>query len=77
MNWLTAIVVYFLIWWLMLFAVLPCGVQREENPETGHDPGAPVKTHLWAKIGATTLLSAVVWLLAYWLITSPWISFRH
>ena len=77
MSLSTSIAIYFLIWWVMLFAVLPWGVQREENPEPGHDPGAPVKTHLWAKIGATTLLSAVVWLLAYWLITSPWITFRH
>ena len=38
----------------MLFAVLPWGVRREENPEPGHDPGAPAKTHLWAKVIATT-----------------------
>ena len=44
MNWITGVVVYFLIWWLVLFAVLPWGVQREENPQPGHDPGAPVQS---------------------------------
>lgn len=77
MNWLTGFVVYFLIWWVTLFAVLPWGVRREENPEPGHDPGAPANPRLWTKIGATTALSAVIWLLAYWLITSSWITFRH
>ena len=50
MNLADGLVVYFLIWWVMLFAVLPWGVRREENPEPGHDPGAPMKTHLWTKV---------------------------
>ena len=77
MSVLTGFVVYFLIWWVVLFAVLPWGIQRQEDPEPGHDPGAPVRTHLWAKIGATSLISAVLWAAAFWLIQSPWISFRH
>ena len=38
----TAIAIYFLIWWIVLFAVLPWGVraQGEESPP-GTDPGAP------------------------------------
>ena len=76
MNLLTAFVVYFLIWWVMLFAVLPWGVRREENPEPGHDPGAPAKPMLWKKVGATTLIAGLLWLVAYWLITASWISFR-
>jgi predicted secreted protein len=76
MTWFTGIVVYFLIWWTILFAVLPWGVKRDESPMPGHDPGAPVRSYLWAKIAATTGVSAVLWLVAYWLITAPWISFR-
>lgn len=76
MNWLTGFVVYFLIWWTILFAVLPWGVRRDDNPEAGHDPGAPVKPYLWRKVAATTLLSALLWLVAYWLITASWLSFR-
>ena len=58
MNWLTGFVVYFLIWWTILFAVLPWGVRREENPEPGHDPGAPARPMLWKKVGATTVVRA-------------------
>ena len=76
MSWLTGVVVYLLIWWLTLFAVLPFGVRREDNPEVGHDPGAPQQPHLWAKVGATTVISGLLWGVAYWLITAPWLSFR-
>ena len=37
----TAIAIYFLIWWIMLFAVLPWGVrsQGEEGCAPGHRSG--------------------------------------
>lgn len=76
MTWFTGFVVYFLIWWTILFAVLPWGVRREENPEPGHDPGAPARPYLWIKVGVTTVVAGLLWLVAYWLITAPWISFR-
>jgi predicted secreted protein len=76
MNLLTGFVVYFLIWWTILFAVLPWGVSREENPEPGHDPGAPARPMLWKKVGATTVIAGLLWLVAWWLISASWISFR-
>ena len=40
MNPVSAVVVFIVIWWLVLFMVLPFGVRRTESPEMGHDPGA-------------------------------------
>jgi predicted secreted protein len=76
MTWFTGVVVYFLIWWTILFAVLPWGVRRDDDPKPGHDAGAPVRPYLWAKVGATTAIAAVLWGVAYWLITAPWLTFR-
>ncbi|MFL6810529.1 MAG: DUF1467 family protein [Bradyrhizobium canariense] len=61
----TAIAIYFLIWWIMLFAVLPWGV-RSQGPEgaegaPGTDPGAPTVPRLKAKLLWTTIASGVVW----------------
>ena len=58
----TAIAIYFLIWWIMLFAVLPWGVraQGEECPP-GTDPGAPTVPRLRAKLIWTTIAAGVVW----------------
>jgi predicted secreted protein len=61
MNWIGAFFIYIVVWWVVLFAVLPWGVQREENPELGHDPGAPAVTHLKKKLIATTLITFVLW----------------
>ena len=58
----TAIAIYFLIWWIMLFAVLPWGVSAQgEEGVPGTDPGAPTVPRLKAKLIWTTIASGVVW----------------
>ena len=47
MNWFSGILVYIVIWWLVLFMVLPVGVKRVETVEAGHDRGAPEKPAMW------------------------------
>jgi len=69
MQILTYVAIYFVIWWLCLFVVLPFGVrsQSAEGPVTdGTDPGAPIKTHTLAKLAATSVLALVVTVLAMW-----------
>ena len=69
----TAIAIYFLIWWLMLFAVLPFGVRSQEETRAGGgegivpgtDPGAPAIPRLWWKLLWTTVLSGVVFAILY------------
>ena len=45
MSLATSIAIYFIIWWTVLFAVLPWGVRSQEEAgevAKGTDPGAPV-----------------------------------
>lgn len=58
---ITQIFMYVVIWWLTLFVVLPWGVQRREQSEIGHDPGAPAHPMLYKKAIATTIIAAVIW----------------
>ncbi|MDO8533738.1 MAG: DUF1467 family protein [Xanthobacteraceae bacterium] len=63
MNIGLAIAIYFLIWWLVLFVVLPWGVRRQDEREEvvpGSDPGAPARPLLFKKAVATTLISAAI-----------------
>jgi len=62
MKWTTGIAIYFLIWWITLFAVLPFGVksQHEAETEPGTDPGAPVLHRMFQKVIWTTLVSAAI-----------------
>jgi predicted secreted protein len=69
----TAIAIYFLIWWLTLFAVLPWGVRsQQEDGEMapGTDPGAPVLPRLVAKLVWTTVVASSIFGVAYWLYVS-------
>ena len=65
MNPVSAVVVFIVIWWLVLFMVLPFGVRRTESPEMGHDPGAPVKPMLWRMAAVTTSISFVLFAIVY------------
>jgi predicted secreted protein len=65
MNVVSAVVVFIVIWWLVLFMVLPFGVRRTETPEAGHDPGAPLKPMLWRKAAATTAIATVLFSIVY------------
>lgn len=57
----TALAIYFLIWWLTLFAVLPWGVSGHgEDATPGTDPGAPRFPYLKAKLAWTTAVSSVI-----------------
>ena len=64
----TGVAIYFLIWWIVLFAVLPWGVRgQHESGEVipGTDPGAPAMPKLRSKLVWTTLVSAVIFAACY------------
>jgi predicted secreted protein len=78
MDWFTGIVLYLLIWWLVLFAVLPIGTHSEPEPDAASGwRGAPSRSRIGRKMLATTLVAALVWGGCAALIESNWISFRH
>jgi predicted secreted protein len=60
MGWISAAVVFVVLWWLVFFTILPLGVQRQERPGEGHDPGAPMKAGVLWKMGLTTLVAGVL-----------------
>ena len=78
MTWVSGIVLYVLIWWITLFAVLPFGTQPEADPDplTGWR-GAPAKPMMWRKLLATTIVAALIWGMCAYVIDSGWISFRE
>ena len=77
MSWATGLMVYLVIWWTILFAVLPLGVRRAEHPGRGQDPGAPESPQLLKKAIITSLVAAVLWLGFFFLHQSDIFDFRH
>jgi len=78
MGWFTGCVLYLLIWWTVLFAVLPLRTRAATNidPREGWR-GAPEHPHMLMKIAITTVIAAVIWFGADLLISSDYMSFRH
>jgi predicted secreted protein len=59
----TGIAIFFLIWWVVLFAVLPWGIRSQHehgDVSPGTDPGAPAIPNLGRKLLWTTVVSVVV-----------------
>ncbi|MDT7950029.1 MAG: DUF1467 family protein [Acetobacteraceae bacterium] len=77
MNWFTAFVVFLLVWWTLLFTVLPLWTrpQPEADEATGWR-GVPERPMMLRKLLVTTAISIVVWAAIMWVIQSPYLSFR-
>jgi predicted secreted protein len=63
----TAAAVFFLIWWVTLFAVLPWGIHSQTDGDIapGTDPGAPAVPKLGRKLLLTTAVASVVFAAVY------------
>ncbi|MCX7380449.1 MAG: DUF1467 family protein [Alphaproteobacteria bacterium] len=74
---ITGFALYFVIWWITIFAVLPLGTKpvADADSQTGWR-GAPEKPELLKKALITTAVAAIIWVLIYLTVTSGWISFR-
>jgi predicted secreted protein len=71
MTWVSVFAVYFILWWIVLFATLPFSLrtQEEENDVTlGTVPSAPGRPHMLRAIIRTTIVSALI-MAAYYGVT--------
>jgi predicted secreted protein len=78
MRLTSAIAIYFIIWWAVLFAVLPLGVRNAheagEEVEIGNEPGAPVNPQLARQALITTIIATIVFAIVYAVMTTGWIT---
>ena len=77
MSWATGVMVYLVLWWTVLFAVLPLGVRRVEKPGTGEEHGAPERPELLRKAIITSAVAAVFWVVFFALHQADVFSFRR
>ena len=63
MSWATGLMVYLVIWWTILFAILPWGLRTQEedgNVTLGTTASAPVRPQLISKAIWTSIVAAVL-----------------
>jgi len=78
MNWFTGVVLFVVLWWTALFAVLPIGTRpvAQADDKSGWR-GAPEQPRIFKKVIITTVVTCVLWTGSYLLIRSDYVSFRH
>ena len=73
-NLFLAIAIYIILWWLVLFALLPVGAQSfheaGEAPPPGSEQGAPKMHRLGQKALWAAGIAAILWLGVAWAIST-------
>jgi predicted secreted protein len=63
MTWVSIAALYFILWWLVLFATLPFGLKtqdEEEDVTLGTVSSAPKGPHMLRAFVRTTIVSALI-----------------
>lgn len=80
MTIVLGIALYFIIWWTVLFAVLPWGV-RTQSEEGGAVPGtpesAPARPRLLRIFLVNTVVAGVVFGIVWLLYTGGWLGLNE
>jgi len=78
MNTTTVFAIYFVLWWVVLFAVLPWGARSQQDSgeiTPGTDPGAPAVHRVWRALLWTTVITSVVFAILYVIYASGLIPY--
>ena len=63
-----SLVIYMILWWLILFLILPRNISSQEETENvikGTDPGAPVNSNIKKKLILTTIITTIIFAIIY------------
>lgn len=72
MGWISGTAIFFIIWWTVLFAVLPFGLRTQDDDHAvtlGTEASAPRGPHMRRAIIFTTIV-AVILFGAYYYVTN-------
>ena len=68
MGWISILAIYFILWWVVLFAMLPFGLRTQEEEEDvtlGTVSSAPGRPHMLGAVIRTTLVSSIIFAAFY------------
>ena len=71
----TQFALYFVLWWVCFFIVLPLGNRRTQHDEgerlQGTDPGAPHRFRLAVKLAVASVAALVLLFVVNWALSLP------
>ncbi|MDC0418050.1 DUF1467 family protein [Pelagibacteraceae bacterium] len=75
-----SLIVYISIWWIVFFSVLPIGIKSQNAKFSddlhGNDRGAPQNPQIRKKFLITTLVTSVIFLVIYYLVSQNYLNLR-
>ena len=73
---LKGFLIYVIIWWIVLFTILPLGFSLPKKIKKGHAPSAPKNPLILKKFILTTFISLFIWIFVYLLIKNQYFSIQ-
>ena len=74
-EFLKGFLIYIIIWFVILFTVLPIGVKVSKKTIKGNAPSAPSNPLIVKKFIITSFISFIIWIVVYLLIKKQFFYF--
>jgi predicted secreted protein len=76
-----SLIIYVCIWWIVFFSVLPIGIvsgnEKYQEKLKGNDPGAPKNPRIGMKFTLTTLITTLLFIGIYYIVTNNYFNLRE
>ncbi len=76
MDIFTSALTFVIVWWLVLFMVLPFGAAPPDDIQPGNAKSAPAKPRMLIKLLITTVMAAFLTAAVIWFLQSGLIEVR-
>ena len=76
-EFLKGVLIYVIIWWIVVFTILPIGIRKPDKVEKGHAEGAPQNPQILKKFIITSLIAFVLWLIVFYFIKNQVLTFQY
>ena len=68
MSWVSILAIYFILWWVVLFAMLPFGLKTQDDDgevTLGTVSSAPKGSHMLGAVIRTTIVAGIIFAAFY------------
>ena len=69
------LLIYVIIWWIVIFTILPIGIHVPKKTIKGNAPSAPSNPLIVKKFIITSFISFIIWIVVYLLIKKQFFYF--
>ena len=76
-EFLKGFLIYVIIWWIVVFTILPIGIRKPNKVEKGHAQGAPLNPQILKKFLITSVIAFVLWLIVFYFIKNQFFTFQY